>query len=232
VLIVGADRWCYRETLLPARRTSGGFARTTRDFRALLSDRRYTAVVLSQGFAYAALFAYLSGATYVLQGVYGLTPQQYALAFGINSAAFMSFGFLAGRACERFGPWATLHAGLVMCCAGGLGLLVVGLFDLSLLIVVVSLLLLVGGVAVTTPPATTLALADRPEIAGTASSLLGMARFAFGGVSAPLVGLGGAGVLPWAVVTVVALGLAVAALSVPGRRGSHVLPVIADPVVS
>ena len=51
---------------------------------------------------------------------------------------------------------------------------------------------MVSGVAVTTPPATSLALADYPDIAGTASSLLGVARFAFGGLAAPLVGLGGA----------------------------------------
>ncbi|MGO7983892.1 hypothetical protein ACC691_39310, partial [Rhizobium johnstonii] len=42
------------------------------------------------------------------------------------------------------------------------------------------------------PPTTTLALADYPQVAGTESSLLGAARFAFGGIAAPLVGLAGA----------------------------------------
>ena len=44
---------------------------------------------------------------------------------------------------------------------------------------VLSLLTMVSGVAVTTPPATSLALTGYPHMAGTASSLLGLARFAF-----------------------------------------------------
>ena len=84
----------------PANRphARGGFAQTARDYRTLLRDRRFVGAVLVSGFAYAALFAYLAGATYVLQGIYGLTPQQYALAFGLNSAGFMVFGWLAARA--------------------------------------------------------------------------------------------------------------------------------------
>jgi len=87
--------------------------------------------------------------------------------------------------------------------------------------VIVSLLVMVSGVAVTTPPATTLALADYPQIAGTASSLLGMARFAFGGVSAPLVGIAGAATMvPLGIVTTVSVTLAVAAFTASLTRRS------------
>ena len=82
------------ETLARDARTAAGFAVIGRDMRLLLSDRRFVGAVVAQGFVYAALFAYLSGATYVLQGVYGLSPQAYALAFGLNSAGFMVFGYL------------------------------------------------------------------------------------------------------------------------------------------
>jgi DHA1 family bicyclomycin/chloramphenicol resistance-like MFS transporter len=209
----------HRETLPPQRRTTGGFARTGRDLRTLLSDRVFTGAVLVQGFVNAALFAYLSGATYVLQGVYGLSPQQYALAFGLNSAGFMLFGYLAGRASERWSLSGTLVVGLVMCAAGALGLLAGGLVALPLAAVIGSLLVMVSGVAVTTPPTTTLALADHPRIAGTASSLLGTARFAFGAVSAPFVGIAGAAtVLPLGIVTVVSVALAATCTTLAVRR--------------
>jgi DHA1 family bicyclomycin/chloramphenicol resistance-like MFS transporter len=202
----------YRETLPPSHRTTGGFRQSGRDFRTLLSDRVFTAAVLVQGFVNAALFAYLSGATYVLQGIYGLSPQQYALAFGLNSAGFMVFGYLAGRASERWSLKGTLAVGLAMCAAGALGLLASGRFALPLPAVILSLLVMVSGVAATTPPTTTLALADYPQMAGTASSLLGMARFAFGGVSAPFVGIAGAAtMLPLGIVAVVSIALAAAA---------------------
>ncbi|MGO7983690.1 MFS transporter, partial [Rhizobium johnstonii] len=75
----------FPETLPTYARTTGGFAQVAQDVRLLVGDRRFVGAVLAQGFVYAALFAYLSGAAYVLQGVYGLSPQQYALAFGLNS---------------------------------------------------------------------------------------------------------------------------------------------------
>ncbi|WP_311734238.1 MFS transporter [Streptosporangium becharense] len=221
----------YRETLPSGNRTTGGFAQTGRDFRSLLSDRVFTGAVLLQGFVNAALFAYLAGATYVLQGIYGLSPQQYALAFGLNSAGFMVFGYLAGRSSERWSVRGTLAAGLVMCALGALGLLAAGLSALPLAVVVVSLLVMVSGVAATTPPATTLALAGYPHMAGTASSLLGMARFAFGGVAAPFVGLAGAAsMLSLAIVTVVSVALAAAACTAlaPRRRARPAQPYQTD----
>lgn len=202
----------YRETLLPGRRTTGGFGRIGRDMRLLFGDRAFVGAVLLQGLVYAALFAYLSGATYVLQGVYGLTPFQYALAFGLNSAGFALFGYLGGVASEKWSVRGTLVTGIGIAGAGAVGLLASGLSSVPLVIVIVSLFLLVSGTAVTAPPSTTIALADYPQIAGTASSLLGAARFAFGGVAAPFVGVAGAlSILPLGIVTTAAVGLAVAA---------------------
>lgn len=181
-----------------------------RDFRRLLSDRLFLGAVLITGFVNAALFAYLSGATYVLQGVYGLSPQGYSFAFGLNSAGFMVFGFVAGRLSERWSEKGTLVLGLAMTLLGAAGLLVAAALHLPLAAMVLSLLTMVSGVAATTPPSTSLALAHYPGIAGTASSLLGMARFAFGGLAAPLVGLGGAGTaLPLGLVTLACAALAV-----------------------
>ncbi|MER6142434.1 multidrug effflux MFS transporter [Streptomyces sparsogenes] len=200
----------FRETLPPQERTVGGLARSGRDFRRLLSDRLFLGAVLITGFVNAALFAYLSGATYVLQGIYGLSPQGYSFAFGLNSAGFMVFGFVAGRLSERWSEKGTLVLALAMTLLGAAGLLVTAALRLPLAAMVLSLLTMVSGVAATTPPSTSLALAHYPGIAGTASSLLGMARFAFGGLAAPLVGLGGAGTaVPLGLVTLVCAALAV-----------------------
>lgn len=207
------------ETLAPGDRTAAGFDVIRRDMRMLLSDRRFVGAVVAQGFVYAALFAYLSGATYVLQGVYGLSPQAYALAFGFNSAGFMIFGYLAGRFSEKWSVIGTLIVGLVIAGLGALGLLVAGLAPMPLALVIVSLFLLAAGTAVTSPPSTTLALADYPQIAGTASSLLGAARFAFGGIAAPLVGVAGAlSILPLGLVTTVAVAAATVTAALLLRR--------------
>jgi DHA1 family bicyclomycin/chloramphenicol resistance-like MFS transporter len=211
----------FPETLPVAHRTQGGWTRTMRDYRTLVTDAAFLGAVLNQGFLYAALFAYLAGATFVLQDIYGLTPLGYALAFGLNSAGFMVFGWLAGRLAERWSLGGTLVAGVVVAGLGAGGLLASGLAAMPLWVVIVSLFALAVGVAITSPPATTLALADHPRMAGTASSLLGMVRFGFGGIAAPLVGVAGAtSILPLGVVTVTAVALAAIAYVVLTRRSA------------
>ena len=221
VAILVASSVVFQETLPAGRRVTGGFSHTLNDFRRLLADRVFVGAVLITGFSYAAIFAYLSGATYILQGMYGLSPQGYSLAFGLNSLGFMVFGFAAGRLSERWSERGTLTLGLVMAAAGALALLATAMLHLPLAAIILSLFTMVSGVAVTSPPATSLALKDYPDIAGTASSLLGLARFAFGGLAAPLVGIAGANeALPFGVVASVCAGSAVLCLGLTGRRGT------------
>jgi DHA1 family bicyclomycin/chloramphenicol resistance-like MFS transporter len=210
----------FRETLPVELRVAGGLPQTGRDMRHLLSDRIFLGAVLVTGFVNAALFAYLSGATFLLQEVYGLSPQAYSFAFGLNSLGFMVFGFVGGRASERWSEKGTLVVGLCMVALGAGGLLATAALHLPLVAVVLSLLTMVSGVAVTTPPTTSLALAGYPDMAGTASSFLGVARFAFGGLVAPLVGLGGSsGGLGLVTVGCAALAVVAYAATMPSRSG-------------
>ncbi|WP_456819786.1 multidrug effflux MFS transporter [Cellulomonas sp. URHB0016] len=231
VLLLLAVLALFPETLPAGLRATGGFAQTARDYRVLLSDRTYRGAVVSQGLVYAALFAYLAGATYVLQGVYGLSPQGYALAFGLNSAGYMVSGHLAGRCSARWGARPTLLAGTTVAGVGAAGLLLAGLASVPVGVVIGALLVLACGVAFSSPPATTLALTPYPQMAGTASSLLGMVRFGFGGIAAPLVGVAGAAsILPLGLVTVTSLLLAAGtflALTARPRTGRTRTPAVA-----
>ena len=219
VAILAASLAVLRETLPANRRVTGGFSHTLNDFRQLLADRVFVGAVLITGFTYSAIFSYLSGATYILQGMYGLSPQGYSLAFGLNSLGFMVFGFIAGRLAERWSERGTLTVGLIMAASGALGLLATALLHLPLAAIVLSLFTMVSGVAVTSPPATSLALKDYPNIAGTASSLLGLARFAFGGIAAPLVGIGGAtDAVPFGIVATASVAAAGLCLGLVGGR--------------
>jgi DHA1 family bicyclomycin/chloramphenicol resistance-like MFS transporter len=217
----------FDETLPPDGRTRGGFSHTLQAYGVLLRDRTFVGAVLNQGFLYAALFAYLAGSTYVLQDIYGLSPQWYAAAFGLNSAGHMTFGYLAGRMAERWSIPGTLAVGVIVTGAGAAGLLAAGLAPMPLWVVIVSLFALSSGVAISSPPATTLALSDYPQMAGTASSLLGMVRFGFGGVAAPFVGVAGAlSILPLGITTVAAVLLAAASCLLLMRRPTAGTPLV------
>jgi DHA1 family bicyclomycin/chloramphenicol resistance-like MFS transporter len=225
VAILVASTLVFRETLPREHRLTGELTHMAHDFRRLLADRVFLGAVLVTGFTNAAIFAYLSGATYVLQGIYRLSPQEYSFAFGLNSLGFMVFGYIGGRFSERWSEKGTLVTGLVMCAVGAGGLLATATLHLPLIAIIGSLFTMVSGVAVTSPPATSLALANYPDIAGTASSLLGLARFGFGGLAAPLVGLGGAdNAVPLGLVTIASAALAVTAYTMTIRRTATSTP--------
>jgi MFS transporter, DHA1 family, multidrug resistance protein len=54
-----------------------------------------------------------------------------------------------------------------------------------------ALLVMVSAVGLIFPTANALAMADYPDLAGTASSLQGLSQFVFGAVAAPFVGIAG-----------------------------------------
>jgi DHA1 family bicyclomycin/chloramphenicol resistance-like MFS transporter len=146
---------------------------------------------LPQGFVTAAMFAYISGSPFVLQGIFGVSPQTYSLIFACNGLGIILFSQAAGRLAGRVDERRLLAAGLGLASAGGLGLLAVLLLGgglwavLPLLFVVVSCVGLVGTASFP------LAMRKQSESAGSASALLGVLSFVFGGIVSPLVGIGG-----------------------------------------
>lgn len=168
--------------------------------------------MLSSALTSATYFAYLAGASFVLQDIYALAPAAYSLVFGLNAAGFALFGFLAGRAAERWSERLAFVLGLAIVAVGVSGLLATALLNLPLLAAIASFFAIAGGAAAVSPPATSLALADYPQFAGTASSVLGVTRFAAGALAAPLVGVAGSmTMLPLGIVTGASTALAVAA---------------------
>jgi DHA1 family bicyclomycin/chloramphenicol resistance-like MFS transporter len=139
------------------------------------------------------MFAYISGATYVLQDVYGLSPQGFSGVFAVNSVGIVTAVQVSGRlvGAGRVRPERMLPIGLAVAAVGSASLLVVVLAGVGLPGVVAGLFATVCGVGLALPSATTLALADHPEQSGAASALLGTAQFLVGAAVAPLVGLGG-----------------------------------------
>jgi DHA1 family bicyclomycin/chloramphenicol resistance-like MFS transporter len=182
-----------RETLAPQRRSSGGLTATLRGFQVLLRDRFFVGAALSSGLAGASMFAYISGATFVLQRIYGLSAQGFSFAFGLNSVGIMVLSQVGGRLSRRWSTVRVLALGLAFNLLGAAALATTVLLGLGLAFLVPSLFVMVSALGLVFPTATALAMADYPERAGAASSLLGLGQFVFGAVVAPLVGIAGEG---------------------------------------
>ena len=145
--------------------------------------------------------------------MYGLTPAAYSLVFALNAAGFALAGFLVGRASERWSERLTLRFGIWVALAAGTGMLSTSVLRLPLVAAVICLLGVAVGAAIVSPPATSLAMRDYPQYAGTASAVLGFTRFTAGAITAPAVGVAGSHtMLPVAMVVLACSVLAMACL--------------------
>ncbi|WP_083979629.1 multidrug effflux MFS transporter [Demequina salsinemoris] len=176
-----------------------------RRYRVLLSDAKFVGVLVVGGMTFAALFSYLSSASFVLQDLYGLSSQQFALVFGSNSVGLVFLNQVGARMMRRHPPRTVLTVGVTLQSFGALALLATGLMDLGLTGVLVGLFLAVAPVGLNGPAIQVLALADHPHEAGTAASMLGASNFAIAGMISPIVGLLGISVVAMAAVMVATL---------------------------
>ncbi|WP_433266970.1 multidrug effflux MFS transporter [Micromonospora vinacea] len=207
LIVVAAVR--LPETLPVARRRHGGVRATLRDYRGLVNDRAFVGLVLVAGLAMAALFAYVSGSSFVLQQEYGLDEQQFGIAFGAGAVGLIGATQFNVRLLRRYSPQQILVSALIAGTAAGLLLVMfaaTGFGGLGTLLASLWLVLAAAGLALPNAPA--LAMSRHSEAAGTAAALLGAVQFGIGAVSAPLAGLFGTGSVPMAIV--IAGGMAAA----------------------
>ncbi|MEU0469558.1 Bcr/CflA family multidrug efflux MFS transporter [Amycolatopsis sp. NPDC006131] len=200
VLLVAAAL-AMPETLPAERRRPARIGSTLRGYGVLLRDRSFVGYALSAGLMFAGLFAYISASSFVLQDVYGLSPQEYSLVFGANGLGIVIAGQVNGRIVGRVRERTLLTVGLSASAAGGVGVLAAALAGLPLGVLLAPLLVMVSSIGLVMPNASSLALAEHPHNAGAASALLGVMQFVVGGLATPLVSIGGeASAVPMGVV--------------------------------
>lgn len=179
------------ETLPPERRSNGGLGSTVASFGKLLRNRTFMGYVLSQSFVNGAMFAYISGSSFVLQNIFGVSPQMYSLIFAVNGLGIIITGQIAGRLSGRLGEARLMVWGLVQCALGGLLLLFAILTSAGLPLILPALFAVVSSVGIVGTTTFSLAMQDQGDRAGSASAMLGLLPLLTGGLISPLVGLGG-----------------------------------------
>ncbi|GAA3495870.1 multidrug effflux MFS transporter [Streptomyces prasinosporus] len=212
------------ETLAPADRHGGGVGEALGSMRRLLADRPFTGYMLTGSFAFASLFAYVAASPFVVQEIYGASPQTFSLLFGLNSIGLVVMGqvngkLLVGRV--RLDRVLGIGLGVVVVAAVALLLMALGVFgETGLAPVAAALFVLMSAMGVTLPNTQTLALMRTRRAAGAASALLGTVSFLVGAIATPLVGIAGEDTaVPMAVVQLVCALVALACFAGMCRPG-------------
>ena len=137
---------------------------------------------------YAGLFAWVSGASVVLQGVYGLSAVTFGFTFALGAAGYMLGAMIATRLVVRLGLDRTIGVGVVVIAAGGLSLALAVATGVPGLWLVAAMALYLAGVGLAMPQAMAGALTPFPDRAGTAASLMGLVQQAVAAIIAAVIG--------------------------------------------
>ncbi|WP_338752766.1 multidrug effflux MFS transporter [Bacillus sp. FJAT-52991] len=179
------------ETLPMHHRSESSLKATLKTFGTLLKDRSFMGLTSTQALIMASMFAYIAGSPFVLQNIYGVTPQQFSMLFALNGLGIIISAQIAGRLSSTVGETKLLLSGILMAFTGSLLLIIVVIAKLPLLPMIIALFLIVSSVGMVSTTAFSLSMQRQGESAGSASALLGLLPFIGGAIVSPLVGIAG-----------------------------------------
>lgn len=145
-----------------------------RGYNVVMRHPAYLAYLGLATTSYAGLFAWISGASFVLQNLYGLTPFNFGVTFAVGSLGYMMGSTISARIVMRLGLDGTLGVGAATLAVGGIGMVIAVAFGLTspfALVLPVSVYL--AGLGMVLPQSIAGAMTPFPDRAGAASSLLG-----------------------------------------------------------
>ncbi|MFC8302175.1 multidrug effflux MFS transporter [Specibacter sp. NPDC057265] len=212
VLVVVASAVFLIETRPPASRLDDGVSTLDR-YRAVFRDRIFVGTLLVAGFNFAALFTYLSASTFLFQGTFAFSAQEYGFLFAVNSLGVVVGVQSASRIMRRTGPqWVIAGATVVQVLMAG-AMVLCDQLGAGLWGIIIPLWFFICATGFMFPSVQVMGLTRHGKQAGTAASLLGAANFGFAGLMSPVVGLiGVATATPMAVVMGASSLLGMAAL--------------------
>ncbi len=179
------------ETLPLERRVEGNLTTTLKTFGRLLTDRVFIGYAFAQAFVMGAMFAYISGSPFVLQNIYGASPQQFSFLFGLNGIGIILAAQIAGRIAGRVDSERLMRISLTIVASASILLFLALTLTDQLIFVMIPLFFVVSSVGLISTLGFTLAMQNYGATAGSASALLGLLPMLVGSLVSPLVGIMG-----------------------------------------
>ena len=153
------------------------FGAIGRSYGIILRNRAFLAYCAMLSASFAGVFAWISGSSFVLQEVYGLSALSFGLAFAAASGGYLAGTAIAARFVTRVGLDRTIGIGALALAIGGIAAVVpLAIGSTSAIPLVAAMALYAVGMGLTQPQTIAGALMPFPERAGAASSLVGVSQ--------------------------------------------------------
>ena len=172
----------------PAARPSIAPARVAASYALLFRDARFRASIATMLFAQMGIIAFVSSSALAMVQALKLTPGTFSVLFATVMLGQISGGFAGSRLVPRLGIERMVRIGAALVLAASIALAAFAFAGAAhWTAIVLPMLLYLFGCAFMIPNTTATALSPFPQMAGSASSLLGTLPFGLGAlVSAAL----------------------------------------------
>ena len=139
--------------------------------------------------SFAGLFVFISGAPFVLQNLFYLTPFEFGIAFAVASVGYLAGTTIAAQIVVRIGIGRTLGWGALALTGGGVAMVAATILAPGHVAgIVLPMTLYLMGLGLTQPPALAGAMQPFPDRAGAASSLVGFVQQSVAAIAGAVVG--------------------------------------------
>lgn len=152
-------------------------------YRHLLKSRVFLTYTFFNVFMVGSFFTFVGGTPYVVVNIMGGTPTDYGFYFVLVSIGFMCGSFVAGRFSNRLGRDRMILLGSLVALAGSLATFVTTMvMPLTLPGLFIPIMVVSAGNGIAQPNALAAAVGANPELAGSASGLLGFIQTGIAGI--------------------------------------------------
>ena len=193
------------ETLPEDKRVKASLAGAFRNYRSLLTNGRFMRYTLSLTFYYVGAYAFITGSPFVYISYYHVDPQHYGWLFALNIVGVMAMSVVNRRLVQRHSLEQLLKYATMLAALAAVALaLLVKLESGGIVAIIVSIFLLFSMNGIIAATSTAAALDAVPNIAGSASALIGALQYGSGIISSLLLAAFSDGT-PWTMAWIIAL---------------------------
>lgn len=181
--------WWLPESLPAAQRQSIALRAILANYGMLLGQRVFVGYTLTNAAAFAGMFAFLSGSSFVLIEYLGVSPGLYGVLFTLIVGGFFTGSLISGRYSRRLGRDRLLSRATLLCALGGVSMAVLALLGVHTpWAIILPHVVYMIGFGIVMPQSMAGALAPNPQCAGSASSLFGFLQMTIAALGSALVG--------------------------------------------
>jgi len=199
--------WWLPETLPAERRQKASLGVAFRNYFRLLGNWGFMRYTLGVTLFYVAAYAFIAGSPFVYINYYGIAPQHYGWLFALNIVGVMGMSAVNRRLVQKHSLDTLLRYAFLFAAAAVLVLAIGVKLEMGgIWLIIVSIFGFFSMNGIIAATSTAAAMDGVPEIAGSASALIGALQYGSGIISSLLLAWFSDGT-PWTMAWIIALAV-------------------------